>query len=594
MVVAFDQQSDFIDHQQSAPLVVVQEKFKCFINNTQQLNWKNILIPDHNMKSMDSFATKFINNNDMNQKEMKNKISTTMTKVTASKYNNHLHHQHHNNNNHHQQQPHHLNSDHHHPQQQQQHHHYQHQHHNQQHNNSKLIMSSRLSSLSLLITIFIIMMMMIFHNSCVMGNSIKFANRQPKLLKIANDNNNNNNDNNNADDALMMMIYSNTRMDNDDNDNDDNFNQQSNIQQRIGSPSSSSSSANQMRFKILKQLRLNNNNDKHRRVHHHHSHHNSESRLIDDPIFDPTIEEFSLDSSTRPKQQQSMVADNNGKQFDNKPIKLDIDDSGDDNNYNNNISDSKSGKQHSLLFDNAGVDEVDSVKKIIDSGWIQHSSTKKLLYYLRKIDEVLFKDAGLGGDATDVVDDLLSFEDVDDSFTPDKDEIMNNKPKNVDKVMENNKNFEIILNRMMNTPTVVKKRGEGPQLSIDYPLTVLRQRLMAELARRKAKETEEQIAINTEILKKLGRRRRRRRSISPITNHPISNHREQYTMAHRYPTLNKHQRFRNNNKYFAYDRLINDIGNSSTTNIKRQIRINSKKQSWPIINRLNYGGDKRV
>ncbi|KAH7636539.1 hypothetical protein HUG17_10509 [Dermatophagoides farinae] len=374
MVVAFDQQSDFIDHQQSAPLVVVQEKFKCFINNTQQLNWKNILIPDHNMKSMDSFATKFVNNNDMNQKEMKNKILTTMT-----------------------------------------------------------------------------------------------------------------------------------------------------------------------------------------------------------------------------KQQQSMVADNNGKQFDNKPIKLDIDDSGDDkNNYNNNISDSKSGKQHSLLLDNAGVDEVDSVKKIIDSGWIQHSSTKKLLYYLRKIDEVLFKDAGLGGDATDVVDDLLSFEDVDDSFTPDKDEIMNNKPKNVDKVMENNKNFEIILNRMMNTPTVVKKRGEGPQLSIDYPLTVLRQRLMAELARRKAKETEEQIAINTEILKKLGRRRRRRRSISPITNHPISNHREQYTMAHRYPTLNKHQRFRNNNKYFAYDRLINDIGNSSTTNIKRQIRINSKKQSWPIINRLNNGGDKRI
>ncbi|KAH9528623.1 hypothetical protein DERF_002548 [Dermatophagoides farinae] len=115
MVVAFDQQSDFIDHQQSAPLVVVQEKFKCFINNTQQLNWKNILIPDHNMKSMDSFATKFINNNDMNRKEMKNKISTTMTKVTASKYNNHHHHQHHNNNNHHQQQPHHLNSDHHHP-----------------------------------------------------------------------------------------------------------------------------------------------------------------------------------------------------------------------------------------------------------------------------------------------------------------------------------------------------------------------------------------------------------------------------------------------------------------------------------------------
>lgn len=71
-------------------------------------------------------------------------------------------------------------------------------------------------------------------------------------------------------------------------------------------------------------------------------------------------------------------------------------------------------------------------------------------------------------------------------------------------------NLEQVLEILMHTENTLKKRGEGPQLSIDSPLVVLRERLLMELARRRAKATQEQIAINSEILKKIGRRRRRR------------------------------------------------------------------------------------
>lgn len=165
-------------------------------------------------------------------------------------------------------------------------------------------------------------------------------------------------------------------------------------------------------------------------------------------------------------------------------------------------------------------DQKQSVKKIIKSGWIQHTSTKNLLYYLQKIDEVLFKDAGYDYDTFDLMANNENFFgsnelDLLQNTNSNDNDGYDNGPRSMDKskrgnIAQINKNLEIMLNRIMKTPSSVKKRGEGPQLSIDYPLTVLRQRLIAELARRKAKETEEQIAINTEILKKLGRRRRRR------------------------------------------------------------------------------------
>lgn len=77
-------------------------------------------------------------------------------------------------------------------------------------------------------------------------------------------------------------------------------------------------------------------------------------------------------------------------------------------------------------------------------------------------------------------------------------------------LFKNYQNLEQVMEILMHSENTLKKRGEGPQLSIDSALTVLRERLLLELARRKAKATEKQIQINTEILKKLGRRRRRR------------------------------------------------------------------------------------
>ena len=50
------------------------------------------------------------------------------------------------------------------------------------------------------------------------------------------------------------------------------------------------------------------------------------------------------------------------------------------------------------------------------------------------------------------------------------------------------------------------KRGEGPQLSVVSPLDVLRQQLMYELARRRIKENRDQIRVNEQFLKNLGKR----------------------------------------------------------------------------------------
>lgn len=77
-----------------------------------------------------------------------------------------------------------------------------------------------------------------------------------------------------------------------------------------------------------------------------------------------------------------------------------------------------------------------------------------------------------------------------------------------EELFKNYQNLEQVMEILMHSENTLKKRGEGPQLSIDSALTVLRERLLLELARRKAKATQTQIAINSEILKKLGRRRR--------------------------------------------------------------------------------------
>lgn len=53
-----------------------------------------------------------------------------------------------------------------------------------------------------------------------------------------------------------------------------------------------------------------------------------------------------------------------------------------------------------------------------------------------------------------------------------------------------------------------KSKREGPQLSVVSPLDVLRQQLIYELARRRLKESQDQIQVNSDLLKSLGRRRR--------------------------------------------------------------------------------------
>ncbi|XP_063224908.1 diuretic hormone 45 [Bacillus rossius redtenbacheri] len=55
-------------------------------------------------------------------------------------------------------------------------------------------------------------------------------------------------------------------------------------------------------------------------------------------------------------------------------------------------------------------------------------------------------------------------------------------------------------------PRRVKRHGGGPSLSIVNPLDVLRQRLLLVLARRRMRQSEEQIQANKELLEKIGKR----------------------------------------------------------------------------------------
>jgi hypothetical protein len=52
----------------------------------------------------------------------------------------------------------------------------------------------------------------------------------------------------------------------------------------------------------------------------------------------------------------------------------------------------------------------------------------------------------------------------------------------------------------------VKRTGTGPSLSIVNPLDVLRQRLLLEIARRRMRQSQDQIQANREILQTIGKR----------------------------------------------------------------------------------------
>ncbi|XP_069688574.1 diuretic hormone 1 [Periplaneta americana] len=52
----------------------------------------------------------------------------------------------------------------------------------------------------------------------------------------------------------------------------------------------------------------------------------------------------------------------------------------------------------------------------------------------------------------------------------------------------------------------VKRTGSGPSLSIVNPLDVLRQRLLLEIARRRMRQSQDQIQANREILQTIGKR----------------------------------------------------------------------------------------
>jgi hypothetical protein len=52
----------------------------------------------------------------------------------------------------------------------------------------------------------------------------------------------------------------------------------------------------------------------------------------------------------------------------------------------------------------------------------------------------------------------------------------------------------------------VKRTGGAPSLSIVNPLDVLRQRLLLEIARRRMRQSQDQIQANREILQTIGKR----------------------------------------------------------------------------------------
>lgn len=67
-------------------------------------------------------------------------------------------------------------------------------------------------------------------------------------------------------------------------------------------------------------------------------------------------------------------------------------------------------------------------------------------------------------------------------------------------------NTDVASDAAIASSSSLTKRGEGPQLSVVSPLDVLRQQLMYELARRRIKENRDQIRVNEQFLKNLGKR----------------------------------------------------------------------------------------
>jgi hypothetical protein len=66
--------------------------------------------------------------------------------------------------------------------------------------------------------------------------------------------------------------------------------------------------------------------------------------------------------------------------------------------------------------------------------------------------------------------------------------------------------FNILVAKHPQAARRVKRTGTGPSLSIVNPLDVLRQRLLLEIARRRMRQSQDQIQANREILQTIGKR----------------------------------------------------------------------------------------
>nr|BAO00945.1 CRF-related diuretic hormone 45 [Nilaparvata lugens] len=68
------------------------------------------------------------------------------------------------------------------------------------------------------------------------------------------------------------------------------------------------------------------------------------------------------------------------------------------------------------------------------------------------------------------------------------------------------------------------KRTNGPSLSIVNPLDVLRQRLLLEIARRRMRQSEDQVIANRQWLKTIGKRSLDQQSLREMKNSSVLNH----------------------------------------------------------------------
>lgn len=328
--------------------------------------------------------------------------------------------------------------------------------------------------------------------------------------------------------------------------------------------------------------------------------HRQKSRLTE-PIFDPNLEELSIETfDAKEKLPKSSAKSLEKNMYYGKDGKLHSDHVKEEE-AEDEIEDGTATEEPEWLENNklALGDQHQFLKNVIKSGWIEHSSTKTLLYFLKKINYLLSIDGEHSSEPN------LDLEAQDQTLNPEEDLLLETNKDHNDTGVEHtkakqkessfvqtHKNIEVVLDRLMSTPNVVKKRGEGPQLSIDSPLTVLRHRLIVELARREAEKTEKQIAINTEILKKLGRRRRRR-SV-PDSGHIISRiqpandlrvqPRLTTTEDQTSGSVAKRNRFRNNDKLIMWDKVEEAEADHSSDHNRLtyhsqldRARINSRK-----------------